>query len=300
MDKNAKIYVSGHSGMVGQTMMDLLKDYTNVIVRTSSELDLRDEEVVDKFFAEERPEYVFHFAAKVGGIMANVNDPVGFHQDNLKIGRNVINAAHKYGVKKLLNLGSSCIYPRECDQPMKEEYLGTGPLEPTNEGYAKAKIDTLELCGKYRKQGDDFISLMPCNLYGVNEYFDVENSHVVAALIMKMAGAEDVELWGTGSARREFMYVGDLVRAALYFMEQPSFEEDFINVGTGEDVSIKELAELIGEVVGFEGEISWDSSKPDGMPRKLLDVSRMKAYGFSPSTDLKEGVKLTYAYYKSL
>ncbi len=308
MNKDSKIYISGHNGMVGKTMLDLLKKegYTNIITRDSKKLDLKDQKAVEEFFKSKKPEYVFHFAAKVGGIMANIENPATFLYDNLMISSNVIHSSHKFKVKKLINLGSSCIYPRECEQPMKEEYLLTGKLEPTNEGYALAKIIGLKLCETYNIQHKtDFISLMPCNLYGINERFDINHSHVLAALIMKFHKAKtenlpSVTLWGTGKAKREFLYVEDLSKAILHFATNYSSEDlnnEFINIGSGEDISIKDLAELIKKIVGYEGEVEWDSSKPDGMPRKLLDISKMKEYEFTPETSLEKGIKKTYKYY---
>lgn len=311
ISRDSKIFVSGHSGMVGKTMLKLLKDkcFSNVIVKDSSVLDLKNQNAVGKFFFEEKPDYVFHFAAKVGGIMANVSDPSGFLYDNLLISSNVIYAAYKTGVKKLLNLGSSCIYPRECSQPMKEEYLLSGKLEPTNEGYALSKIVGLKFCEFLNKQYEtDFISLMPCNLYGINECFDPIHSHVISGMIMKFHDAKTtnlkkIQLWGTGSARREFLYVEDLVHAALYFMDNYSAKDlgnRFVNIGSGEDISVMDLANLISDIVGFKGEIEWDFSRPDGMPQKLLDVSRMKEFGFNPKISLREGIERTYEYYLSL
>ncbi len=308
MNFDAKIFVTGHGGMVGKTMLGVLEEegYENVVFVSSEDLDLRNQIAVFDFFEREKPEYVFHFAAKVGGIMANINNPAVYLYDNLMISCNVVEAARRFGVKKLLNLGSSCVYPRGCEQPMKEEYLLDGKPEPTNEGYALAKIAALKLCEKYNKQyGTNFISLMPCNLYGVNEHFDAVNSHVVAALIMKFDEAkrknlEEVSLWGTGSVRREFLYVRDLVEICLQAMKKlngDDFEEGFVNVGSGEDISIRDLAEMIREVVGFEGKIAWDSSKPDGMPRKLVDVSKMRKHGLESSVGLREGIGLTYEYF---
>jgi GDP-L-fucose synthase len=307
MKKNSKIYISGHSGMLGKTMHQFLKlkGYTNIIVQNSSDLDLRDQKKVNEFFKREKPEYVFHFAAKVGGIMANINNPAEFFYDNVMISSNVINAAHKYGVKKLLNLGSSCIYPVKCKQPMKEEYLMTGPLEPTNEGYALAKIIALKLCETYNKQyGTNFISLMPCNIYGINDHFDLQNSHVLSALVKKFVDAKhrdekQVLLWGRGIARREFIYSEDVAEACYYFMQNFDAKDlpPFVNIGTGKDVTIKELAQLIADAVGFKGAIKYDTSKPDGMLRKLLNIDKAKSFGWKPKIDLKEGIKKTINYY---
>lgn len=306
--RDSKIYISGHNGMVGKTMFKLLKDkgFSNIVVKDSSVLDLKNQSAVEKFFFDEKPNYVFHFAARVGGIMANVSDPAGFLYDNLLISSNVIYGAYKANVKKLLNLGSSCVYPRECPQPMKEEYLLSGKLEPTNEGYALSKIAALKLCEFLNTQyGTDFISLMPCNLYGINERFDAVHSHVISGMIMKFHEAKigkqkKVQLWGTGSARREFLYVEDLARAALYFMDNYSAKDlgnQFVNIGSGEDIRIRDLADLISGIIGFKGEMEWDSSKPDGMPQKLLDVTRMKDFNFNPEISLKEGIRRTYDYY---
>lgn len=308
MNKDSKIYVSGSNGMVGKNMVEVLKKagFNNLITPSSSELDLRNQKDTEDFIKKNNPEYIFHFAAYIGGIMANINNPARYFYDNLIISTNIINAAYKYGVKNVLNLGSSCIYPRECKQPMKEEYLMTGPLEPTNEGYALAKIASLKLCEVYNKQyGTNFISLMPCNLYGRYERFDKDRSHVIAGLITKFEEAkisnkETVTLWGTGKARREFMYAEDIAKACLYFMEHYSANDlsnSFINIGSGKDISIKELAELIKDIVGFEGEILWDTNKPDGMPQKLLNVQQMEKFGFTPKTSLKEGLILTYDHY---
>lgn len=308
MKKTSKIYVSGHAGMVGRTFCELLnkKGYKNLILKTSSELDLRDKKAVEKFFMKERPEYVFHFAARVGGIMDNIEHPAEFLHDNLAISMNVIHSSFKFGVKKLLNLGSSCIYPRESLQPMKEEYFLSGKLEPTNEAYSIAKIAALKLCEYYNKQyGCNFISLMPCNLYGVNEKFDLKYSHVLSSLIMKFHKAKiesegEITLWGTGKARREFLYVADFAKIALLFMEKidaADLEDSFINIGSGKDVSIKELAQLIAKIVNYKAEVLWDKTKPDGMPKKLLDVKKMKKIFPFSLISLEKGIKLTYGYY---
>lgn len=308
MKKNAKIYVSGHNGMVGKTFCELLKTegYNNLLLRTSSELDLRDKSLVENFFQKEKPEYVFHFAAKVGGIMDNIEHPAEFLYDNLAISMNIINSSYKFGVKKLLNLGSSCIYPRQSKQPMKEDFFLSGKLEPTNEAYAVAKIAALKLCEYYNKQyGCNFISLMPCNLYGINEKFHPEYSHVLSSLIMKfhnakIQNAKEITLWGTGKARREFLFVQDFAKIALFFMKNvhsKDLDSQFINIGSGEDVSIKELAIYIAKIVGFKGKRSWDNKKPDGMPRKLLNIKKMKKFYAFPLISLEEGIKLTYDYY---
>lgn len=308
MQKDSKIYIAGHRGLVGSAVLRQLKSegYQNLIVRTSAELDLCNQKAVNDFFTKEKPEYVFLAAAKVGGIHANNTYPADFIYNNLMIATNVIQAAYQNNVTKLLNLGSSCIYPKLAPQPIKEEYLLTGELEPTNEAYAIAKIAAIKLCKYYNQQYQtNFISLMPTNLYGPNDNFDLKNSHVLPALIRKFVEAKEnnqdfVEVWGTGSPKREFLYVEDLADAAIYLMQNKDFFEigDFVNVGTGEDVSIKELAELIQKVVGFEGELQWDTSKPDGTPRKLLDVSRLHALGWKHKVDLEEGVKRAVSWYQ--
>lgn len=309
MDKNSKIYVSGHQGMVGRAMLRFLsrEGYGNVVVKTSSELDLRRQKEVEDFIKRESPEHIFHFAAKVGGIKANVENPAGFLYDNIMIEVNVINAAHKCKVKKLLYLGSSCVYPRNCPQPMKEDYLLSGKLEPTNEGYALAKIMGLKLCEYYNKQfGTNFISLMPPNLYGPNDNFDFENSHVVAALIRKFIEAkknnkDSVEVWGTGKARREFLYVDDVAKACFYFMNNCEAKDlgSFVNIGCGRDVSIRELVEIISSSVGYVGNINWDSSLPDGMPQKLLNIALAKKLGFESYVSLEVGIKKTIEWYRN-
>lgn len=307
MNKDVKIYVAGHTGMVGFATVKLFKEegFNNIVTRTSKELDLKNETAVSEFFENEKPEIVVLAAAKVGGIQANINNPAVFLYDNLKIQNNVIHSAYSSGVKKLVFLGSSCIYPREAPQPMKEEYILTGKLEPTNEGYAIAKIAGIKLLESYKKQyGFDSISLMPCNLYGPNDSFDVVNSHVLSALVKKFTDAvndkkKEIVLWGSGIARREFMHVDDCARA-IFFMLRNYGGDDFVNVGPGNDVSIKELAELIAGYTGFEGQILWDSSKPDGMLRKCMDVSRMQKLGFIPSISLESGVKQMISIYKNL
>ena len=304
MEKNSKIYVAGHRGMVGSAIVRRLEElgYTNIIYRTSKELDLRRQMEVEKFFEEEKPEYVFLAAAKVGGIHANNTYPAEFLYDNLMIESNIIHSAYKYGVKKLLFLGSSCIYPKFAKQPIKEEYLLEGQLESTNEAYAIAKITGIELCKFYRRQyGCDFISAMPTNLYGINDNFDLETSHVMPALIRKfheakLNGDKEVVMWGTGKPRREFMYVDDLADGLNHLMLNYS-EEMHVNMGTGEDIEIRELALIIKEVVGFKGEIVNDLSKPDGTLRKLLDVDRLHSTNFIHKVNLKEGIEKVYEWY---
>ena len=301
MEKNSKIYVAGHRGLVGSAIIRNLKErgFTNIIERTHKELDLRRQEDVEKFFEIEKPEYVFLAAAKVGGIYANNMYPAEFIYDNLMIESNIIHSSYKNKVKKLLFLGSSCIYPKFAKQPIKEEYLLTGELEETNEAYAIAKITGIELCKFYRRQyGCDFISAMPTNLYGINDNFDLETSHVLPALIRKIHEAkitnkEEVVIWGTGKPLREFMYVDDLADALVHLMLNYS-EEIHVNMGTGKDISIGELAEIVKEVIGYSGRIVNDLSKPDGTPRKLLDVSRLEATGWKYKVELKEGIEKTY------
>lgn len=304
LPRDARVYVAGHNGLVGGAVLRRLRaeGFTNVITRSNRELDLRDQAAVRAFFAQERPEFVFLAAAKVGGILANSTYPAQFLYDNLMIAANVINSAHETGVRKLLNLGSSCIYPRLAPQPLREEALLTGPLEETNRAYAVAKIAAIELCDHYRTQyGADFISGMPTNLYGPGDNFDLKGSHVLPALMRKMveateAGAATVEIWGSGTPLREFLFVEDLADACLFLMEQVS-EPGPINVGTGVDLTIRELAELIADVVGFTGELVFDASKPDGTPRKLMDVSRLAGLGWSARTDLRTGVQQTYDWF---
>ena len=305
MKKDAKIYVAGHRGLVGSAIMRKLKKegYNNLVYRTSSELDLRRQEKVEQFFEKEKPEYVILAAAKVGGIQANDKYSAEFLYDNLMIESNVIDAAYKNDVKKLLFLGSSCIYPKFADQPMKEDYLLSGKLESTNEGYAVAKITGIKLCEHYNKQYDtNFVSAMPTNLYGPNDNFDLETSHVLPALIRKFHEAkvndkEEVVIWGTGKPRREFLHVDDLADSLLYLMNNYDGDQ-FVNVGVGKDISILELAELIKDIVGFEGEIVNDLSKPDGTPRKLLDVTRLNDLGWEAQISLEEGIKDTYQWFK--
>ncbi|NET10008.1 MAG: GDP-L-fucose synthase [Symploca sp. SIO2B6] len=304
MENNAKIYVAGHNGLVGSAIVRTLtaQGYTNLVVRSSRELDLRSQAEVKAFFEQERPDYVFLAAAKVGGIHANNTYRAEFIYDNLVIETNVIHSAYETGVKKLLFLGSSCIYPKLCPQPMKEEHLLTGFLEPTNEPYAIAKIAGLKLCENYCYQyGVNYISAMPTNLYGLNDNFDLANSHVLPALMRKFHEAKvnnkpTVEVWGTGTALREFLYVDDLADALLFLIENYD-DTTFVNVGTGDEVSIKELALTIKAVVGYEGELVFDTSKPDGTPRKLLDISKLKSLGWQPKTSLKEGIETTYQWF---
>jgi GDP-L-fucose synthase len=301
MNKDSKIYIAGHNGMVGSAIVRKLtkEGYTNLLFRTSKELDLRNQQAVNQFFDLERPEYVFLAAAKVGGIHANNTFKADFIYENLMMECNVIHAAHSCSVKKLLFLGSSCIYPKFADQPIKEESLLTGLLEPTNESYALAKIAGLKMCDYYREQyGCDYISLMPTNLYGPNDNYDLNNSHVIPAMLRKFHEAKmlvqkQVELWGTGSPLREFLHVDDLADACLFFMLNYS-DSGHINIGTGEDISIKELAETIKEIVGFEGEIFWNTQYPDGTPRKLMSVEKANTLGWKATTELKLGLKAVY------
>ncbi|MGB0523129.1 MAG: GDP-L-fucose synthase family protein [Flammeovirgaceae bacterium] len=301
MNKDAKIYIAGHNGMVGSAIYRKLvaEGYSNFVFRSSKALDLRDQQAVAQFFEAEKPEYIFLAAAKVGGIQANNHYRADFLYDNLLIQSNVIHQAHVHGVKKLLSLGSSCIYPKQSPQPIKEEYLLTDTLEPTNEPYAIAKIAGLKLCESYKRQyGDNFISAMPTNLYGPNDNYDLQNSHVLPALLRKfheakLNGEPAVEIWGTGKPRREFLHADDLADAALFLMLNYD-DEQWVNVGVGEDISIKELALLIKEVVGFEGELIHNLEKPDGTLLKRLDVSRMKALGWEAKIGLREGIEQTY------
>ena len=302
MDNNARIYVAGHRGLVGSAIVRKFRcsGYKNLILRTSRELDLKNQAAVREFFAIEKPDYVFLAAAKVGGIVANNTYPAEFIYNNLMIQSNVIHGSYENGVKRLLFLGSSCIYPKLAPQPLKEESLLTGPLEPTNEPYAIAKIAGIKMAESYRRQyGDNYISAMPTNLYGPNDNYDLNNSHVLPALIRKfhtakVKGEPNVTVWGSGSPRREFLHVDDLADACLFLLKNYN-EELFVNVGTGEDLTIRELAELIKDVVGFEGELVWDSSKPDGTPRKLMDVGRLHAMGWKHKIGLREGITAVYA-----
>jgi GDP-L-fucose synthase len=319
MEKDAKIYVAGHRGLVGSAIFRKLKfeGYTNLIARSHQDLDLMRQADVEAFFESERPEYVFLAAAKVGGILANNTYPADFIYSNLMVQSNVIQAAYRSSAKKLLFLGSSCIYPRECPQPMNEEYLLSGKLEPTNEPYSVAKIAGIKMCQSYNRQyGTKFITVMPTNLYGPGDNFDLESSHVLPALIRKFHetkmsdelrvtgdesqwtsdGREAVTVWGTGTPRREFLHVDDLADASLFLMNHYN-DSEIVNIGVGRDISIRELAELIKEVVGFRGDIVFDPTKPDGMPRKLLDVSKLKLLGWEASISLREGIKQTYIWY---
>lgn len=301
MNKSSKIYIAGHRGMVGSALhRNLLADgFTNFVVKTSSELDLRNQEAVARFFEEEKPEYVFLAAAKVGGILANNTYRGAFLYENLMIQNNVIHSSYLNGVKKLLFLGSSCIYPKMAPQPLKEDYLLTGILEPTNEPYAIAKIAGIKMCDAYRSQyGCNFISVMPTNLYGPNDNYDLKNSHVLPAMIRKFHEAKvnnepSVTIWGTGKPKREFLHADDLAAACVYLMQNYN-EEGLVNIGTGEDVEIGELAEMVKKVVGFTGTIENDLSKPDGTPRKLMDVSKLHGFGWKHTIDLFEGLKSVY------
>ncbi|PYL35166.1 MAG: GDP-fucose synthetase [Verrucomicrobia bacterium] len=304
MDKSEKIFVAGHHGMVGSALVRRLKSegFSNLLVRDRSKLDLRDDSAVAKFFAEEKPSVVILAAAKVGGIKANNDFPVEFLLENLRIQNNVIQAAYENGARKLLFLGSSCIYPKFAPQPIPETALLSGPLEPTNEAYVIAKIAGIKLCQAYAREYDaNFISVMPTNLYGPNDNFDLETSHVLAALLRKAHEAKTrkdrkLTVWGSGKPRREFLHVDDLASACLLLLEKYDSSE-IINVGCGEDISIRELAELICEVVGFDGDLAWDVTKPDGTPRKLLDVSKLRALGWKPSIPLRDGIARTYEWF---
>ena len=313
MDQNSKIYVAGHRGLVGSAIVRRLRaeGYDNLLLRTHAELDLTDQRQVNDFFSQERPDHVILAAAKVGGIHANDTYPAEFIHQNLMIEANVIHAAWQSGVKRLLFLGSSCIYPREAPQPMREDALLTGPLEPTNEPYAIAKIAGIKLCESYNRQyGTDYRSVMPTNLYGPNDNFDLQTSHVLPALIRKCheakeAGSESVEIWGTGNPRRELLHVDDLADACLFVMCLPPEEyasqtepmRSHLNVGMGVDVTIRELAEIVSEVVGFDGELRFNPEYPDGTPRKLLDVSRLETLGWRFQTGLEEGIRETYSWF---
>lgn len=312
MEKNSRIFVAGHRGLVGSAICRGLQQsgYANLILRSHADLDLGDRAAVRAFFAREQPEHVFLAAAKVGGILANNNYPADFIRDNLEIQTNVIDASHRSGVKRLLFLGSSCIYPRLAPQPIKEEYLLTGPLEPTNRPYALAKIAGIEMCWSYNRQyGTKYLAAMPTNLYGLADNFDLNNSHVLPALIRKAIAAKkngdvSMEVWGTGTPRREFLYSDDLAGACIFLMNLPDeslapllndHEPPLINIGTGEDITIRELAELVCRVVGFQGQLRFDSSRPDGTPRKLLDVTRIQSLGWRATTPLEEGIRRVYA-----
>ena len=304
MDSESRVYVAGNTGLVGSAIVRMLhrKGYTNILSTPSSYWDLRRQEDVGRFFQVNQPEYVYLAAAKVGGIGANRDYPAHFIYDNLMIQSNIINASRKFGVKKLVFLGSSCIYPKMCEQPIKEEYLMTGPLEPTNDAYAIAKIAGIKMCQAYRKQyGFNAISLMPTNLYGPNDNFDRETSHVLPALIGKFSDAKkngdvSVTCWGDGSAMREFLHVDDLAEACFTCMKYYDSPEP-INIGTGEDVTIKQLAETIARTVGYDALINWDTSKPNGTPRKVLNVDKIKTLGWEPKIGLEEGIKSTYEWY---
>lgn len=313
MDKTSKIYVAGHRGLVGSALVRKLKNdgYTNLLLRTRQELDLCDQRAVSAFFEKERPDHVFAAAAKVGGIHANDTFPADFITGNLQIQTNIITSAFRTGVKSLLFLGSSCIYPRGCPQPMKEEYLLTGALEPTNEPYAIAKIAGMKMCESYNRQwGTDFRSVMPTNLYGPDDNFHPENSHVLPALLRRIheakeSGADKVTIWGSGKPMREFLHVDDMATACLHvmnldrdtYLSQTLPMLSHINIGTGKDCTIRELAETISKVVGFEGRIEFDTTKPDGMPRKLLDVSKINSLGWKSNITLEEGLKSTYRWF---
>lgn len=305
MNKSARIFLAGHGGLVGSAIRRRLEadGFSNLVLRTHAELDLRDQSAVNRFFEQIRPEYVILAAAKVGGILANSTYPANFLYDNLMIGANIVHAAYRCGVRKLLNLGSSCIYPRLASQPIKEESLLTGALEPTNRAYAIAKISIIELCDHYRSQyGCNFISPMPTNLYGPEDNFDLNTSHVLPALIRKVHqaksnGRETVEIWGSGKPRRELMHVDDLADASLFLLEHFS-EPGPINVGTGLDHTVREVAELVAKVIGFHGKFAYDVSKPDGTPQKLLDISRLSRLGWSARIGLEEGIRMTYDWYR--
>lgn len=301
MHKNSKIYIAGHRGMVGSSILRRLQKegFSNFVLRTSKELDLRNQSEVQEFFRKEKPDFVFLAAAKVGGILANNTYRGAFIYDNLMIQNNVIHSAYENGVKKLMFLGSSCIYPKLAPQPLKEDYLLTGLLEPTNEPYAIAKIAGIKMCDAYRSQyGCDFISVMPTNLYGPNDNYDLEKSHVLPALIRKFHEAKknkqnEVVMWGTGSPKREFLHVDDLADACIYLMKSYS-EEGLVNIGTGEDISILDLAKVIKRIVGYEGKIVQDLSKPDGTPRKLMDVGKLESLGWKAKINLEDGIRMVY------
>ena len=304
MNKTDKVYIAGHRGMVGGAIKRLLEQrgFDNVITRTRSELDLNNQQAVNDFFVAEKPDYVFLAAAKVGGIHANDTYPADFIRENLQIQTNVIDSAYRNACKKLLFLGSTCIYPKMAPQPIKEEYLLTGPLEPTNEWYAIAKIAGLKMCAAYRRQYNfDAISVMPTNLYGPGDNFGLENSHVLPALMRrfhdaKTNGDKDVTVWGTGSPKRDFLHVDDMANAVLYLMEHYS-DEEAVNIGVGEDISIGDVARMMKSVVGFSGELNFDTSKPDGTPRKLLDVTKLHNLGWQASVQLEEGLQDTYKWF---
>ena len=304
MNLNAKIYVAGSRGLVGSAIVRRLKElgYTNILEKTSKELDLRNQAEVEIFFCNERPEYVFLAAAKVGGIWANNSFPAEFIYDNLIIGSNIIHCAHKYKVRKLLFLGSSCIYPKYALQPLKEEYLLTAELEPTNEPYAIAKIAGIKLCQAYRRQyRDNFIAVMPTNLYGINDNFNLDTSHVLPALMRKfheakLSGSSSVPVWGSGMPRREFLYVEDLADACCFLMQHYN-DSEIINIGTGNDITIAELAAILADITGFTGEIIYDNTKPDGTPVKRLDISKLNKLGWYAQTPLRAGIEKTYQWF---
>ncbi|MCO6494679.1 MAG: GDP-L-fucose synthase [Bacteroidetes bacterium] len=301
MERNAKIYIAGHRGMVGSAVMRHLEKlgYTNFVYRTSAELDLRNQQAVADFFIKEKPDYVFLAAAKVGGIIANNTYRAEFIYDNLQIQNNIIHQSYLNGVKKLMFFGSSCIYPKLAEQPLKEESLLTGPLEPTNEPYAIAKIAGIKMCEAYREQyGCNFISVMPTNLYGLNDNYHPQNSHVLPALIRKFHEAKVnqtpfVDIWGTGTPRREFLFADDLADAAVFLMLN-YHDKGFVNIGCGEDLSIKELAEIVQNIIGYKGELRFDSTKPDGTPRKLMSVEKLFSLGWKPKVNLEEGIGIAY------
>jgi len=304
MNKNLKIFIAGHNGMVGSAIWRALemKGYTSLNGKKSKDLDLRNQSAVQQFFEKERPEVVIDAAARVGGILANNNYPYTFLMENMQIQNNLIDSAHKFDVKKFIFLGSSCIYPKYAPQPLKEEYLLTDSLEPTNEWYAIAKISGVKACEAIRKQyGKDFVSLLPTNLYGYHDNFDLQTSHVLPAMIRKFHDAKEqdhtpVELWGSGTPMREFLHVDDLAEAVVFVMEN-KLDDSLFNVGTGDDLTIKELATMIQRIIGHKGEIIWDSSKPDGTPRKLMDVSKIKAAGWVAKINLEDGIKMTYQWF---
>ena len=302
MDSKSKIFVAGHRGLVGSAIKRRLEEqgYENVYYAEREFFDLRDRTSVDSYFNTAKPDYVFLAAAKVGGIIGNKNHKAEFIYDNLMIQSNVIDAAYRNGVKKFMFLGSSCIYPKHAEVPIKEDQLLTGSLEPTNDAYAIAKIAGIKMCESYREQyGFQTVSVMPCNLYGVNDNFHPENSHVIPGMMRKFVEAEgDVTLWGDGTPMREFLYVDDLADACIFLMDN-YFESDIINVGTGEDITIKELAETIADVVEYKGKLKWDTTKPNGTMRKVMDVSKIKSMGWEPKVSLKEGLERTYEYFKN-
>ena len=308
MNKKSKIYVAGHRGMVGSAIVRQLEDegYSNIVTRTHKELDLSRQSQVENFFNKEKPEYVFLAAAKVGGIMANSTAKAEFFYDNTMIALNIIHAAYKNNVTKLMNLGSSCIFPKLASQPLKEEYLLTGSLEETNDAYAVAKISAIKMCTFYNEQyGTNFLSVMPTNLYGKYDNYDLTSSHVLPAMIRKFYEAKEtggpVELWGDGTPLREFLYTDDLADAVVYLMENKEASDigEFVNIGTGKDLTIKNLSETIADIVGYNGEVIWDTSKPNGTPRKLLDVSKLNILGWKATTSLKDGIAAAYDWFKN-